>query len=347
MTRVAPNSPSVAVSGIERAVDGYLQHLAVERGLAPNTLQAYRRDLGRYTEFLLGKGVTDESSVGEDDVTSFLAAIRTGEDGRPPLTVTSAARTVVAVRGMHRFLALEGRTSQDPARHVRPPSAPKRLPKAISVHAVTRLLDAASLGDTPASRRDRALLEVLYGSGARISEAVGLDMDDVLDLRPERSAARRTRGPQAPGPAGEEEAAAGVATIRLLGKGSKERLVPLGSYAVRALEAYLVRGRPALAAAGTGTPAVFLNARGGRLSRQSAWAVLRAAAARAGLEAAVSPHTLRHSFATHLLEGGADVRVVQELLGHASVTTTQVYTLVTADALREVYAAAHPRARES
>ena len=243
------------------------------------------------------------------------------------LSASSAARTVVAVRGLHRFLALEGATDIDPAADVRPPTPPKRLPKAVSVDTVTRLLEAASLGDTPAALRDRALLEVLYGSGARISEAVGLDVDDVL-------------GPDGAGPA----AGAGAA-VRLFGKGSKERLVPLGSYAVEALEAYLVRGRPALATGGRGTPAVFLNSRGGRLSRQSAWAVLRQAAERAGVSGSVSPHTLRHSFATHLLEGGADVRVVQELLGHASVTTTQVYTQVTVDTLREVYAATHPRAR--
>jgi integrase/recombinase XerD len=174
------------------------------------------------------------------------------------------------------------------------------------------------VGDTPASLRDRALLEVLYGVGARISEAVGLDVDDV-DVD--------------------------EGTVRLRGKGSKERLVPLGSYAATAVGAYFVRGRPTFASRGRGTPALFLNARGGRLSRQSAWTVIRRAAERADLAGHVSPHTLRHSFATHLLEGGADVRVVQELLGHASVTTTQIYTMVTVQQLREVYAQSHPRAR--
>jgi integrase/recombinase XerD len=201
---------------------------------------------------------------------------------------------------------------------VRPPAPPRRLPKAIAVGEVERLLAAAGSGGNARGLRDRALLELLYGTGARISETVGLDVDD-LDLE---------RG-----------------VVRLLGKGDKERLVPVGRFACAAVDGYLVRARPALAAAGPGGPALFLNARGGRLTRQSAWAVLRAAAQRAGLGAAVSPHTLRHSFATHLLDGGADVRVVQELLGHASVTTTQVYTLVTVDRLREVYAAAHPRAR--
>jgi integrase/recombinase XerD len=194
----------------------------------------------------------------------------------------------------------------------------RRLPKAISVEEVERLLTAAGAEQTPLALRDQALLELLYGTGARISEAVGLAVDD-LDR--------------------------GSGLVRLDGKGGKQRLVPVGSYAQRAVEAYLVRGRPVLAAAGAGTPALFLNARGGRLSRQSAWTALRSAAERAELTARVSPHTLRHSFATHLLDGGADVRVVQELLGHASVTTTQVYTLVTVDRLREVYATAHPRAR--
>lgn len=221
------------------------------------------------------------------------------------------------MRGFHKFLAAEGQTRHDPAQAVQPPAPPGRLPKAISVAEVERLLDAASLGDPPVSLRDRALLEVLYGTGARISEAVGLDLDD-LDL---------------------EE---GV--VRVFGKGSKQRVVPLGSYGVRAVEEYLVRARPALSVAGAGTPAVFLNQRGRRLSRQSAWAVIRTAGDRAGLDH-VSPHTLRHSFATHLLDGGADVRVVQELLGHASVTTTQIYTLVTVQQLREVFAQAHPRAR--
>ncbi len=310
-------------TSLARAVLGYLQHVEVERGLARNTLGAYRRDLDRYTAFLGSAGVQDPVEVTGSDVAAFLAAIRTGHDGRPALTASSAARAVVAVRGLHRFLAREGFTSDDPAREVRPPSAPKRLPKAISVDAVTRLLEASSVGDTPTSLRDRAILEVLYGSGARISEAVGLDVDDVVDVATHDD---------------------GATPVRLLGTGRKERLVPLGSYAVQAVHAYLVRARPVLAAGGRGTPALFLNTRGGRLSRQSAWAVLGAAARRAGLDARVSPHTLRHSFATHLLQGGADVRVVQELLGHASVTTTQVYTLVTADTLREVYAAAHPRA---
>ncbi|MCU1590971.1 MAG: tyrosine recombinase XerD [Frankiales bacterium] len=256
--------------------------------------------------------------MAEADVAGFLALLREGDGTHPPLSTSSAGRAVVAVRGLHRFALREGLTEVDPAREVKPPVPARRLPKAISVEDVERLLEAAGSAQTPRALRDRALLEVLYGTGARISEAVGLAVDD-LDR--------------------------GSGLVRLDGKGGKQRMVPVGSYAQRAVEAYLVGGRPALAAAGRGTPALFLNARGGRLSRQSAWSVLRSAATRAGLTVEVSPHTLRHSFATHLLDGGADVRVVQELLGHASVTTTQVYTLVTVDRLREVYATAHPRAR--
>ncbi|GAA5009052.1 site-specific tyrosine recombinase XerD [Actinopolymorpha pittospori] len=307
----------MTATGVERAVTGYLNHLSVERGLAPNTLSSYRRDLRRYAEFLASRGLDLADAVGPDDVTAFLARLREGDPDHPPLGASSAARTVVAVRGFHRFAHREGLAAADPARDVRPPAPPRRLPKALPVTDIERLLEAASTGDTPLALRDRALLELLYGTGARISEAVGLDVDD-LDLD------------------------AGAVLLR--GKGGKERLVPVGSYAVSAVRAYQVRARPALAAGGRGTPAVFLNARGGRLSRQSAWTVLRHAAERAQVRTEVSPHTLRHSFATHLLDGGADVRVVQELLGHASVTTTQVYTLVTVDKLREVYAATHPRA---
>ncbi len=304
-------------SPLARSVRLYLDHLAVERGLAANSLAAYRRDLARYVAFCASRGMTDVAAVGENDVSDFLVALRSGDDDHPPLAASSAGRAVVAVRGFHRFAAREGLASIDPGKDVRPPTQTQRLPKAITVAEVESILAAAS-GEEPRALRDRALLEVLYGTGARISEAVGLDIDD-LDLE--------------------------SASVLLRGKGSKQRLVPVGRPAVASVEAYLVRGRPALAAAGTGTPALFLNARGGRLTRQSAWSILAGAVERAGVQAEVSPHTLRHSFATHLLDGGADVRVVQELLGHASVTTTQIYTLVTVDRLREVYAVAHPRAR--
>jgi integrase/recombinase XerD len=237
------------------------------------------------------------------------------------MSAACAARASSAVRGLHRFAAREGLVATDVAAAVKPPAPPKRLPKALDLDQVQALL--AVPDDSPLGLRDRALLEFLYGTGARISEAVGAAVDD-LDLD-------------------------GEPAVTLHGKGGRTRIVPVGRYARAALDAYLVRARPALAAAGRGTPVIFLNARGGPLSRQSAWSILHHAASTAGLPTegphAVSPHTLRHSYATHLLDGGADVRVVQELLGHASVTTTQVYTLVTVDRLREVYATAHPRAR--
>jgi len=308
---------------VARAVRSYLDHLVVERGLADNTLKSYRRDLRRYAGWLAGRGVESLDDVREETVTAFLVALREGDVDHPPLSAGSAARTVVAVRGFHRFTVREGLAQVDPSAAVRPPAPAKRLPKALPLADIERILDAAGAPGTALALRDRALLELLYGTGARISEAVGLDLDD-LDL-------------------GDPEDTEG-GTVLLRGKGSKERMVPVGRYAREAVEAYLVRGRPELSSAGHGLPALFLNARGGRLSRQSAWTVLVKAAERAGVSAEVSPHTLRHSFATHLLDGGADVRVVQELLGHASVTTTQVYTLVTVDSLREVYATAHPRA---
>nr|WP_166757241.1 site-specific tyrosine recombinase XerD [Modestobacter marinus] len=315
MTAVTSAGPAV-----ERTITGYLDHLTVERGLAANTIASYRRDLRRYAEFLAAGGVRGLGEVGESDVSAFLVALRSGDDDHPPLSATSAARAVVAVRGLHRFALLDGLVSDDVAAEVRPPAPARRLPKAIPVADVEALLSAAASVEGPRGLRDRALLELLYGTGARISEAVGLAVDD-LDLA--------------------------SAAVRLAGKGGKERVVPVGSYAVTAVQDYLVRARPALAEksrSGVRGGALFLNARGGALSRQSAWSILRDAAERAGISAELSPHTLRHSFATHLLDGGADVRVVQELLGHASVTTTQVYTLVTVERLREVYATSHPRA---
>jgi integrase/recombinase XerD len=303
---------------IVRAIRTYLDHLSVERGLAANTLTSYRRDLRRYQAYLDELGIDSLDAVTEDTVTSFLVRLREGDAEHPALSSTSAARTVVAVRGFHKFAVRDGLATTDPAASVKPPSPAKRLPKALPLSDVEAILESAGAAGTTLALRDRALLEVLYGTGARISEAVGLDVDDI------DTTAR---------------------SVLLRGKGGKQRLVPIGRPAVTALDAYLVRGRPELARRGRSTPAIFLNARGGRLSRQSAWAVLVRTAERAGVTKDVSPHTLRHSFATHLLDGGADVRVVQELLGHASVTTTQVYTLVTVDNLREVFATAHPRAR--
>ncbi len=313
---------------------GWLDHVRVERGASDNTLSSYTRDLRAYVAFLADRGIDDAGRVREVDVTDFLASL---SDRR--LAASSAARTLVAVRGFHRFLALEGEVATDPAAHVAPPKSPARLPKAIPVEAVERLLTAATLGDTPEALRDRALLEILYGTGARISEAVGLDVDD-LDLgEPGGGRAHPAAEPDS------DPMPLTSASARLHGKGGKERIVPMGRYAVEAVTAYLVRARPVLATHGRGGPALLLNGRGNRLSRQSAWALLQRTAERAGLAEHVSPHTLRHSFATHLLDGGADVRVVQELLGHASVTTTQIYTMVSVHRLREVYAGAHPRAR--
>ena len=318
MSSTTSSPDAVPSRELERTVQAYLDHLAVERGVAKNTLSSYRRDLRRYLAELAARGVDRLDDATESHVADFLASLRRGNQRHPPLRPSSAARAVVAVRGLHRFAAREGLVSSDAAQAVRPPTPPRRLPKSLPVDDVLALLEATRVDDSPRGLRDAALLELLYATGARISEAVGLDVDDVMSAG---------------------------ATVLLRGKGGKDRLVPVGRHALAAVDAYLVRGRPALLAAGRGTPALFLNNRGGRLSRQSAWTVLRLAAERAGLPADISPHTLRHSFATHLLDGGADVRVVQELLGHASVTTTQIYTLVTVDRLREVYATAHPRAR--
>lgn len=292
----------------------------MERGLAANTLASYRRDLLRYVEHLKQRGRVTFGEVAEDDVSAFVTALGEGDGEHQALVAASAARAVSAVRGLHRFALSQGVCRHDPAHEVRPPRQLRRLPKAISVRDVERLIAASGPDGAPLTLRNRALLELLYGTGARISEAVGLAVDDV-DLGAE---AQR---------------------VRLRGKGGRTRLVPLGGFAGEALRAYLTRARPCIASHGRGTSGLFLNARGGRLTRQGAWEVLQGAAERGGL-AGVSPHMLRHSFATHLLDGGVDVRVVQELLGHASVTTTQVYTQVTVDKLREVYAAAHPRTRD-
>ncbi|CAM3740128.1 site-specific tyrosine recombinase XerD [Smaragdicoccus niigatensis] len=302
-------------------IRAYLDYLSLERGAARNTVSSYRRDLDRYQEFLEGRGIPSLDAVKEADISDFLIALRQGnpELERSALSASSAARTVVAVRGLHKFAAAEGYTHTNVAHAVKPPTPSRRLPKSLPLNDVEQLLDAAGgsgPADGPRSLRDRALLELLYSTGARISEAVGLDVDDI-DIQ-DRS-------------------------VLLRGKGGKHRLVPVGRPALSALDAYLVRGRPDLV--NRSNPAMFLNVRGGRLSRQSAWQVLQLAAERAGITSNVSPHTLRHSFATHLLDGGADVRVVQELLGHASVTTTQIYTMVTISSLREIWAGAHPRAR--
>lgn len=307
-------------TGLERLVRAYLDHLGIERGASPHTLAGYRRDLDRYLGHLAGRGITEAAGVGEADITGFVARLSEGDPDHAPLAPASVARAVVAVRGLHRFAASEG-LGEDPAAAVRPPRQPKRLPKALDQATVQRLLEAPDT-TTVAGLRDAALLELLYGTGARVSEVLDLDVDDV---------AAALADPQA--------------GLRLFGKGRKERVVPLGSYARAAVEAWLVRGRPDWAGrAAAASPALLLNSRGRRLGRQSAWAIIQTHADAVQIATEVGPHTLRHSFATHLLDGGADVRVVQELLGHASVTTTQLYTLVTVDHLREVYLGAHPRA---
>jgi integrase/recombinase XerD len=294
----------------------FLDHLKAERGLSANTIAAYSRDLRAYLEYLGGCGVSAADQISPALVAGFPVAVT-----RRGLASASVGRMTVAVRALHRFWHQEGITADNPADRVSPPRAPSRLPKALTVEQVADLI-AATGADRPGASAeqlgDRALVEVLYGTGARVSEVLALDAAD---------AARLLEDPEA--------------GLRLLGKGGKQRVVPVGSYARAAIEAWLVRGRPGLAR--RGVSALFLNARGYRLSRQSAFNRIEALGERAGL-VGVSPHTLRHSYATHLIDGGADIRVVQELLGHSSVATTQVYTLVTVEHLREVYRASHPRA---
>ncbi len=294
-------------------LDGYLRHLAVERGLSKNTLSAYRADLSKYRDFLEQNGYS-ELKITRSQLGEFLLWLN-----EQNLKAASSARILAAVRGYQKYLLLENLRTDDPSQQVKSPKLPKRLPKALSQTQVMSLLAAS--GPEPDDEtadslrlRNRAILELMYSSGCRVSEVAQLDLDEMV--------------------------AGGW--VRIRGKGSKERLVPVGSFAQRAIDAYLVRSRPLLSAKGGG-PALFLNQRGSRLSRQSIWEIIQSAGQACGL--GVSPHSLRHSFATHLIEGGADVRVVQELLGHASVATTQIYTLVTIDTLREVYASSHPRAR--
>ncbi|AIG64181.1 recombinase XerC [Corynebacterium atypicum] len=300
-----------------------MDHLAVERGLSANTLASYRRDIRRYLDWLETHRHVDLGEVTTGDIEAFVADLRRGSPGRKALSARSAARALVVVRGLHRFGVAEGALEVDQAREVALPHTGRHLPDTLTVGEVTRLIDACGDDETasPVDLRDRALLELLYGTGARVSEVTGLMLDDVAEILEHR---------------GE------TGFLKLTGKGSKERLVPVGSHARDAVERYVVRARPALSRGKS--HALLLNQCGGALSRQSAWAVLKQRARQAGIAQDISPHTLRHSFATHLLEGGADVRVVQDLLGHSSVTTTQIYTHVTAESLREVWRMAHPRA---
>jgi integrase/recombinase XerD len=297
--------------------------LTVERGLAPNSLAAYRRDLRRYAAFLRARGITDPRTVGEDVVRAYVAELESArdEEGGPRFKQSSVARALVAVRSFHRFCVDEGVTTADPSETVFSSRVPQGIPKALTEAEVEGLLGAV-IGDEPRAQRDRAILELLYGTGIRISELVGLDLYDV-DLED------------------------GMA--RVMGKGSKERMVPVGRSARRVLQTYLADGRRALTPVkptrSADRDALFLNARGGRLTRQGCWKIVRAAGSRVGLDGRLSPHVLRHSCATHMLDHGADIRVVQELLGHASISTTQVYTKVSPERLKAVYETAHPRAR--
>lgn len=298
-------------------IETFLDQLLVERGLSSHTIAAYRRDLARYAEFLRGRRISDARKVRDRDVAAHVAALSASTHGEGrPYRATSVVRSLSSVRAFHRFLLREGEVTKDATAGVVRPKLPRRLPRPLGLADVERLLAQPDPG-TAAGLRDRAVLETLYGAGVRVSELVGLDVDDV-DLQ--------------------------EGSVRVFGKGSKERDVPLGRFARDAIAGYLTRVRPQLATPRSRS-ALFLNLRGGRLTRQGCAGILAKHARAAGIAAGVSPHTLRHSFATHLLDGGADVRVVQELLGHASVATTQVYTLVTREHLREVYFTSHPRAR--
>lgn len=302
------------LTSLERELDHYFRFVTLERGLASHTISAYRQDLRSYVAWLDAQGVDSAQRITAVDVAAYFHALSGTERTR--------ARKLSSLKNFHRFAVDEKIADQDPTAGLEPPRLPLRLPKALTQGQVQQLLDAV-VGDEPVALRDRALLEFLYATGTRISEALALSVDDVWET-----------GNQASD------------TIRVTGKGSKQRIVPVGSFARLALDAYLTRSRPALIAhAKTFTPALFVGVRGGPLRRQNAWLILQEAAKRADVGGLVSPHTLRHSFATHVLQGGADIRVVQELLGHASVSTTQIYTKVTIDSLRDVYISAHPRAR--
>lgn len=303
-----------AGNAIAVASERYLRHLAIERGLSQNTLAAYRRDLESYLAFLSEHEIETPDGISADDVTAFAHSLRA--DVARPLAASSVARMLSTVRGLHTFFVDESLATVDVAHAVAIPKQTMRLPKAITIEQMSAVLSSFD-GDDVISLRNTALLELLYATGARVSEVVSLNVDDMID--------------------GD--------IVRLLGKGNKQRIVPVGSFAQEAIQKYLVRARPALSVKGPSTPALFMGARGARLSRQNVWLIIQAAAERVNLGIDISPHTFRHSFATHLLSGGADVRVVQELLGHSSVATTQIYTMVTADTLRDMYTTAHPRAR--
>ena len=304
----------------EVVLKSFLDHLRIEKGLSPNSITAYDRDLRKFALFVYSESL-EYSSLTEEDISRYEAS-RKGLD----LSPTSINRAISALKSFYLYLGIEYETA-NPMQAVERRKLTRKLPKALTVSEITSLIDATKRLDNPISLRDFALLELLYGTGARVSEVIGINLNDIASSTDDKSA---------------------VSTVKLRGKGSKERIVPIGSYAMKALSEYLIRTRPALAEKSkqkNANAALFLNSRGTRLSRVSAWQIVSDAADATGLRGKISPHVFRHSYATHLLDGGADIRVVQELLGHASVTTTQIYTLVTIDKVREAYANAHPRAR--
>ena len=302
----------------EAARSSYLDQLRIERGLSSNSISSYARDLSKFESFLLDSQ-KDFSQLCTQDLTDFEVSLKA-----LGLALSSINRTLSAVKGFYKYAALEF-DIPNPTSEIVSAKIARKLPKALSVDEVTRLIESAKREGDSISLRDFAILELLYSSGGRVSEIVGVNTADI-------SISKTADGD--------------VTVLKLRGKGSKERLVPLGKFAIAAIEDYFTRTRPALAAKNSKSePALFLNARGKRLSRQSAWQIVLDAAIATGLEGRVSPHVFRHSYATHLLDGGADIRVVQELLGHSSVTTTQIYTLITIDKVRETYSTAHPRAK--
>jgi integrase/recombinase XerD len=300
----------------ELASTSFLNHLQIERGLAANSIAAYRRDLNKFALFLNDKSL---SEVDPETVSAFETSLREAQ-----LSVASINRVDSTLRSFFKHLQQEYGYA-DPTLEIAPSKSSRRLPKALTIAQIVSMIDAAYREGQPVTTRDQAMLELLYSSGARVSELIGINLNDLSSIETDDGV---------------------ITTLKLRGKGSKERIVPLGSFASKSIENYLVRVRPDLASkSAKTTSALFLNSRGARISRQTAWQLVLDAAEAAGVTDHVSPHVFRHSYATHLLDGGADIRVVQELLGHASVTTTQIYTLITIDKVRESYSMAHPRAR--
>jgi integrase/recombinase XerD len=298
------------------AATSFLNHLQIERGLAANSIAAYRRDLNKFAMFL---GSTSLSAVSAETIKAFESSLREAK-----LSIASINRIDSTLRSFFKHLQQEYGLA-DPTLEISPSKSARRLPKALTINQIVSMIEAAYRDGQPITLRDRAMLELLYSSGARVSELIGINVNDLSSI---------------------ETSDGVITTLKLRGKGSKERIVPLGSFASKAIDDYLTRVRPDLVGKSSKTTsALFLNSRGSRISRQSAWQMVLDAAEAAGVTEHVSPHVFRHSYATHLLDGGADIRVVQELLGHASVTTTQIYTLVTIDKVRESYSMAHPRAK--